>query len=132
MKYEDPPQVPRFWHFAPLTLRSTASATDVRGKLFLILNDLNVDVEVISSLWKYRFQKVCGNVYLDIQCHFFTQDSEIAVDINLLSGDRFVWRDLAQNIRVMFAGGNAKGECRKPRDFHLKPEQLFQQLFNPI
>jgi len=128
MKYEDPPPVPRFWHFVPLTLRSTASATDVREKLFLILSDLDVDVEVISSLWKYRFQKVCGSVYLDIQCHFFTQDSEIAVDINLLSGDRFVWRDLAQNIRVMFAGGNAKGECRKPRDFHLKPEQLFQLL----
>jgi len=128
MKYEDPPQVPRFWQFAPLTLRSTASAVDVREKLFLILNDLDVDVEVISSLWKYRFQKVCGSVYLDIQCHFFTQDSEIAVDINLLSGDRFVWRDLAQNIRVMFNGGQSKGECRQPRDFQLKPEQLFQLL----
>tara|TARA_B100000795_G_scaffold26880_1_gene17860 strand:+ start:1595 stop:2098 length:504 start_codon:yes stop_codon:yes gene_type:complete len=94
----DPPPVPRFWHFAPLTLRSTASATDVREKLFQILHDLNVDVEAVSSFWKYRLQKV-GVV---IQCHFFKQDSEIAVDINLLSGSRFVWHKLARNIRATF------------------------------
>ena len=123
-----PPQVPKFWHFAPLTLRSTASATDVREKFFRILHDLDVDVEAVSSLWKYRLQKVCGEAYLDIQCHFFTQDSEIAVDINLLSGDRFVWRDLAQNIRVMFNGGQSKGECYKPRDYPFRTDQLFQLL----
>ena len=115
-----PPPVPIFWHFAPLTLRSTASANDVREKLFQILHDLGVNVEAVSSFWKYRLQKVCGDAYIDIQCHFFKQDlAEIAVDINLLSGDRFVWRYLAQNIRVMFAGGNAKGECYKPRDYPL-------------
>ena len=124
----DPPPVPRFWHFAPLTLRSTASATDVREKLFQILHDLDVNVEAVSSFWKYRLQKVCGDAYLDIQCHFFKQDSEIVIDVNLLSGDRFVWRYLAQNIRVMFAGGNAKGECYKPRDYPFRTDQLFQLL----
>ena len=129
MKYENPPPVPRFWHFAPLTLRSTASANDVREKLFQILHDLDVNVEAVSSFWKYRLQKVCGDAYIDIQCHFFKQDSaEIAVDINLLSGDRFVWHHMAQNIRVMFAGGNAKGECYKPRDYPFRTDQLFQLL----
>ena len=121
----EPPQVPKFWHFAPLTLRS--EATDVQEKFFRILHDLDVDVEALK-LWKYRLQKVCGDAYLDIQCHFFKQDSEIVIDVNLLSGDRFVWRYLAQNIRVMFAGGNAKGECYKPRDYPFRTDQLFQLL----
>lgn len=124
----EPPQMPRFWHFAPLTLRSTTSATDVREIFFRILHDLDVDVEATSSLWNYRLQKVCGDAYLDIQCHFFKQDSQIVIDVNLLSGNRFVWRDLAQNIRVMFAGGNAKGECYKPRGYPFRTDQLFQLL----
>jgi hypothetical protein len=123
----EPPQVPRFWHFAPLTLRSTTSATDVREIFFRILHDLDVDVEALK-LWNYRLQKVCGDAYLDIQCHFFKQDSQIVIDVNLLAGDRFVWRDLAQNIRVMFNGGQSKGECYKPRDYPFRTDQLFQLL----
>lgn len=136
-----PPRVPNFWHFAPLTLRSTASASDVREKLFQILHELDVHVEATSSFWKYRLQKVCGEAYVDIQCHFFRQDklnlnwhlqyeqvSEISIDINLLSGDRFVWRDLSQNIRIMFSGGNAKRDRYKPRDYPLKIDQIFHLL----
>tara|TARA_B110000285_G_C15135727_1_gene626745 strand:+ start:3211 stop:4161 length:951 start_codon:yes stop_codon:yes gene_type:complete len=129
MKYENPPPVPKYWHFAPLTLRSTASAVGVREKLFQILDDLNVNVEAISSFWKYRLQKVCGDAYIDIECHFFKNGSEITVDINLLSGDRFVWHKLAQNIRDIFNGGNSKGKCQKPRVYPLMmSHQLFQMI----
>jgi len=117
----EPPDVPMFWHFAPLTLRSTETPNTTRRKIFNILKQLDVDIETMSP-WKYRLQKVHGSAYLDIQCHFFKQGSEIAVDINLLSGDRFVWRYLAQNIRKMFAGGNAKGECYKPRDYPFRTD----------
>jgi len=127
-KYENPPPVPVFWHFAPLTLRSTASAMEVQEKFFNILHNLNVDVEVTSSTWKYRLQTVCGEAYLDIECHFFKQDFEIIIDINLLSGERFVWHNLAQNIRVIFNGGNSNGKCHKPRDYPWRSEQLFQLL----
>ena len=41
----EPPQVPRFWHFAPLTLRS--EAIDVQEIFFRILHDLDVDVEAL-------------------------------------------------------------------------------------
>lgn len=119
------PVVPKYWHFAPLTLRFASVTTTER--LFQILHDLDVNVEVVSFC-KYRLQKVYGRAYLDIQCHFFKQDSEIVVDINLLSGDRFVWHNLARNIRTMFNGGQSHVKSHKPHDFHLKPEQLFQLL----
>lgn len=121
-KRMEPPDVPMFWHFAPLTLRSTETPNTTRRKIFKILKQLEVDIETMSP-WKYRLQLVRGSAYLDIQCHFFKQGSEIAVDINLLSGDRFVWRDLAQNIRKMLEGAEQNTTCPFPKDFDANPEQ---------
>lgn len=121
-KRMEPPDVPMFWHFAPLTLRSTETPNTTRQKIFKILKQLEVDIETMSP-WKYRLQLVRGSAYLDIQCHFFKQGSEIAVDINLLSGDRFVWCDLAKNIRKMLEGAEQNTTCQFPKDFDANPEQ---------
>ena len=121
-KRMEPPDVPRFWHFAPLTLCSTETPTVMHRKIFNILKQLDVDIETMSP-WKYRLQQVHGSAYLDIQCHFFKQGDNTVVDINLLSGDRFVWHCLAKNIRKMLKGVEHHTTCPFPKEFDGNPEQ---------
>jgi len=121
-KKMEPPDVPRFWHFAPLTLRSTESPTVMRRKIFKILKQLEVDIETMYP-WKYRLQQVHGSAYLDIQCQFFKQGDNTIVDINLLSGERYVWHHLTKNIRKMLEGVEHRTTCPFPKEFDANPEQ---------
>ena len=88
-----PPQVPQYWIFSHFTITG-ATGNALRVQLFAKLRKLNVDISNTIYSWKYRLQFCEGPALLDIDCFFFQRESDVIVDINLLSGDRWAWHRL--------------------------------------
>ena len=92
-----PPQVPRYWVFSHFTITG-ATGNALRVQLFAKLRKLNVDISSTIYSWKYRLQFCEGPALLDIDCFFFQRESDVIVDINLLSGDRWTWHRLKADV----------------------------------
>ena len=87
------PPLPQYWVFAPFTITGT-NGRKMRARLFATLRRFGVDISSTPQAWKYRLQFCEGAALLDIEAFFFQREKDVIVDINLLSGDRWVWHRL--------------------------------------
>ena len=93
-----PPPVPDYWPFSKFT-SSGPSGIELRRNLFAKMSEENVHISLRASDWRYCLEFVEGDHYLKIDCRFFQREHDAIADINLLSGDRWVWGRLVRRLK---------------------------------
>ena len=97
---ESPPRVPEFWFFSKHMLYGAEkSASDFRDDIFAELNRLGAYAEVADSNWHWSIHYCEGPHYIVADMFIFVSKGQAIADLNMLSGNRYVWSELYQNIR---------------------------------
>lgn len=92
-KYMYPPPVPQYWYFSQFKIESSLKPRQLKRELFDWY--CQAGVHISGSSWKYTITKND----LKIDCYFFWDGTNTIVDINLLSGDRWAWSVLRNQMQ---------------------------------
>jgi len=87
-----PPPVPKYWHFATVL---TDHSKDVRKHFTDMCNILQLDISYSEPwIWHILVGEDC------IECNVFYKEEHSIIDINLLHGDRWKYKDTLERIRA--------------------------------